>query len=354
MKRRLGTLACGLLSVLLITAVARADDLRNIKRGEQVPDFRMPTLAGQVIDSTALREKVVVLVYLSAEQKSSELAAAESQQVALKYADQPIQFLHATADVVHRAYFEDLRKQKNITLPLGLDPARELYSKLGLIVFPTTIVMDKQGKLVHVISTRGPDYAHVLDCYVRHALGIIDDAGLKEALTERTADPSSAQSLASRHRAAARLLRDKGLYDSAEEELKAALGYEPNNRDVQLDMADLYLRMNRAPEAEKLVNAVLEQDSMHHRARLLKGIALFRAGKLDESEKILLEVLVLNPDPARTHYYLGMLYEKKGQTAKALEHYREALSRVLSEPGLDMQPKPAPDQPTVPTPASRP
>lgn len=346
MKRVIGLVLCGLLGAVVLTTSARADDLRNVKRGEMVPEFRMPSISGAVIDSVNLKGEAVVLVYLSAEQKSSELAAAESQEIARKYAEQPIRFVHATADVVHRSYFEELRKEKAIEIPLALDPARELYSKLGLIVFPTTIVMDKEGRLQHVISTRGPDYAHVLDCYVRHVLGLIDDAGLKEALTARTADEHSPQSLASRHRAAARLLRDKGLFESAEEELQAALGYDPGNRDVQLDLADLYLRMGKSEEAQQYIDGVLEQDVRHHRARLLKGIALFRQSKFDAAEKVLLEVLVLNPDPARTHYYLGMLYEQRGEKDKAIEHYREALSRVLSEPGLT-QPTVGPTKPTT-------
>lgn len=338
MKRGLWTVLSGVLCAVLLTGAARADDVRNVKRGEAVPEYRMATLGGQVIDSAELKGKVVVLIYLSAEQKSSELAAAESQEIAARYADQALQFVHVTADVVHRAYFERLRADKSITIPLGLDPARELYSRLGLIVFPTTIVSNREGKLLHVISTRGPDYAHVLDVYVRHALGQIDDAGLKDALTARTAQDRSPQSLASRHRAAARLLRDKGLNESAEEELKSALKLDPQSRDVQLDLADLYLRMGRFDEAGKLLESVLSADARHHRARLLKGIAAFRLGDLDQAEQILTEVLVLNPDPARTHYYLGMICERKGDKDKAIEHYREALGRVLSEPGLTQAP----------------
>ena len=44
------------------------------------------------------------------------------------------------------------------------------------------------------------------------------------------------------------------------------------------------------------------------------------------------EALVLNPDPARTHFYLGQVFELKGEKDKALKHYREALRRVLDEP----------------------
>jgi len=342
MKRVLVTMLVGLLTSMVLVSQVRGDELRNVKRGEKIPAFRLPTLSGQVFSNESLEGKAYVLVYLSAEQKSSELAAAESQDIARKYADEPIRFIHATADIVHRAYFEKLREDKGIELPLGLDPARDLYASLGMIVFPTTIVVDREGRLMHVISTRGPDYAHELECYVKHALGILDDEGLTEALTARTSQEHSPQSLASRHRAAARLLRDKGLLDSAEAELTAALEYDPDNRDVKLDLADLYLLKSDGQRAEEIVDAILAEDPRHHRARLLKGIALFRMWKLDEAERILKEVLVLNPDPARTHYYLGLLYELRGQQDQAVEHYREALRRLLNEPGLPPSPESEP------------
>jgi tetratricopeptide (TPR) repeat protein len=40
---------------------------------------------------------------------------------------------------------------------------------------------------------------------------------------------------------------------------------------------------------------------------------------------------VLNTDPARTHYYLGLVYEAQKRPDKALEHYRKALERLLGE-----------------------
>ncbi len=48
---------------------------------------------------------------------------------------------------------------------------------------------------------------------------------------------------------------------------------------------------------------------------------------------MLLDALALNPDPTRVHYFLGLIYEHKGQPAKAAEHYREALKKCLHETG---------------------
>lgn len=322
--------ALGVALGVCLTA-AQADDLRKVNKGEPVPVIKLPTIDGSQFDSEAAKGKVLVVVYLSAEQNSSELAAVESTEVARELGSDNVELVHVTADVVHKPYYERLRAEKGIDCPLAFDASRKLYADLGLIVFPTTIIENRDGTLAHVISTRGPDYRHLLEVYVRHAMGLLSDEQLQEQLKARPSDMHSPKSLASRHRAAARLLRDKGLTDAAREELAQAQKLDPEDVEIRLDMADLDLATGNTDEAAELINGVLAEQPEHRRAKMLDGILLFQQGQLDSAESILVEALVLNPDPARVHYYLGQIYEKKGNTAKALEHYREALARLLHE-----------------------
>ena len=163
-------LATFLLAAVL-TAVARADDLRNIKRGEPVPAFRLPTIDGATVDSESLKGNVVVLLCLSAEQRRSELAAMDSEAVIHDIGTDKVKMVHVTADVIQKPYFEKFRQERGIHTPLALDADRTLYAKLGLIVFPTTVVIDKEGRLADVMSLHDSRYKHVLDAAVRRALG---------------------------------------------------------------------------------------------------------------------------------------------------------------------------------------
>ena len=327
-KSMLGALACAALVMS-----AHADELRNVKQGEPVPAYKLPGIDGGQVDSDTMRGSVVVLVYLSGEQRSSELAATESHEVIGALERDDVKLVYASADVVHKSYFQRFRSEHGLgKVPMALDGARDLYAKLGLIVFPTTVVADKDGNLAHVISTRGPDYPHVLDAYVRHALGMIDDAQLADALKARVSGVGSPKSLASRHRSAARLLRDKGLLPAAREELLKARELDPDDFDIRLDLADLDLSMGNVQDALTLVDKMLVEQPEHRRAKQLKGIALYRLDRLDEAEAMLNEAIELNPEPARAQYYLGRICERTGRTQEALEHYREALSHVLDEP----------------------
>ena len=330
----IGILAVAATAVLGGACSARAsDELRGLKPGEKLPEFELATVKGGTVGNQQWQDRVLVLVYLSAEQRNSERAAVDAERIVDGLEGRPVTLVFVTADVVYRSYFEKYFAEAELSSELALDGQRLLYSRLGLFVFPTTLVVDAEGRLSHVLSTRGTDYPHVLESYVLHALGDLSNDELKEKLTARSFDRGSPKSLAARHRAAARLLREKGLLDGAEQELRSALKLDGESVHTRLDLADLCLILGRTEECERIVDQVLGVDPRHRRARSLKGIVLFKKGKLDEAEAILTEALELNADPARTHYYLGQVYEQQGDQKKAIQQYRMAISRLLKEDG---------------------
>ena len=303
----------------------------QIQVGEEAPAYQMTTIDGATIDSRRQRGKTVVLIYLSAEQRNSERAALDAERIVKKLENDKVELLFVTADVIYKAYWEKLWKETELSAPLAFDGQRKLYGELGLIVFPTTLVIDEKGLLSHVISTRGTDYSHVLEAYIKHTLGLLSDEDLKKQLTAKSFDRGSPKSLAARHRAAARLLREKGLLEGAEGELRSALELDSTNTHIRLDLADLCIALDRMDESGKILDAILEAEPQHRRARSLKGIVLFKIGENDKAKEILEAALELNPDPARTHFYLGRIDEEAGDKDGAIGHYRAALVRLLKE-----------------------
>ena len=326
---------CRFLLPIVVSAAtvlsASADDLRNIKRGEPVPPCSLAAIDGTTIDSSQFKNSVVVYVCLSAEQRRSEMAAMESQGVIQNLGNEPVRLIHVTADITQKAYFEKFRQDRGITTPLVLDAQRTFYSKLGLIVFPTTVIVNKDGKLDSVISLHNSDYRQALDAHIKHALGKLTDAQLDEQLAARPTEDASPKNAASSHRALARLMREKGQLDAARSELTKGLELDKDNREIMLDLADLNLATDDLEGADAMVQKVLAAQADHRRAKLLKGEILLRKGKLDESQAVLEEALTLNPNPELVHYYLGRVMEAKGDKDQALKHYHEALARFVKE-----------------------
>jgi thioredoxin-like negative regulator of GroEL len=319
------------LTILTLVLPASGDELRNVKKGEPLPACKLPAIDGAVVDSESLKGSVVVYVCLSAEQNRSELAATESFQVVHSFGNEPVKLIHVSADVLAKPYFEKFRAEHSITSPLALDADRNFYAKLGLIVFPTTVIVNKEGKLDSVISLHSSEYKSLLDAHVRHALGTLSDKDLEARLSTRASEESSPKSAASAHRALARLMREKGQLDQAKAELLKGRQMDPDNREIMLDLADLDISSGDLDGADDLIAKVLQSQPDHRRAKQLKGVVLFRRDRLEEARVILEESLALNPSPELAHYYLGRIFETQGKTEQALEHYKAALKYFVKE-----------------------
>ncbi len=319
------------LAATFVVRPAVADELRQTKLGDPIPEFSLPTLDGQRVGRAQLEGKPVILVFLSAQQRRSENAAASALTVYRQLPRDTVTLIYATADTTQAAWFRRLRATAGLQQPLLLDVNRKLYGSLGLIVLPTTIVIDADWRLAHVISSYKPDYEHVLTAYAEHTLGRLDDEALRQHLTTSSFERDRPEDRIARHRAAAEILRKSGLTAEAEQELRAALEVEAAHEGARLDLAALLISLNRLDEAAAVVDGVLAANPGQRRGRLLQGVVLYHAGKLDQAEAVLSETLMFNPDPVQNHYYLGLIYERQGDSARALEHYRQSLTRVLRD-----------------------
>jgi tetratricopeptide (TPR) repeat protein len=320
-----------LAGVLLWPGVLWADQLRNVKPGEVLPPLDTAGLDGKPIQSTDATGKVLVLVYLSARQKQSEEAIASAHRVISNLGNPLVRLVYLSADVSEADYFRQLRDRVMAHEPFALDDGRNYYGQLGLIVFPTTIIADKEGKLRHVLASWTRDYEYQLEMYCRHTAGEFDEAELTRRLESKPAEKDDLRSRAERHRAVAGILRDKGMADAALSELEQALAVDPGYADAIVDAADILVGQGKLDDAEQRILGLLAAQPDHHGAKLILGLIQLRRERLDEAEKLLTEALAVNPDPIRAHYYLGQLYERRGDFKLAAEHYREALHRALKE-----------------------
>jgi tetratricopeptide (TPR) repeat protein len=62
-------------------------------------------------------------------------------------------------------------------------------------------------------------------------------------------------------------------------------------------------------------------------AKTGKGAVLSRQGKLVEAERLLKDALMLNPDPGRTHYELGLIYQKREDYQQAVAEFKQGIEK---------------------------
>lgn len=121
---------------------------------------------------------------------------------------------------------------------------------------------------------------------------------------------------------AAQHSRDEAI-DQARERIKK----DPASLKEQVALGYRLVKKGSYAEAETIFDNVLSANAHFHEALTGKGIVLARMGKDQEAEEFLQKALVLNPNPVRTYYELGLLYEKKGDFVKANTEYKKGIEK---------------------------
>lgn len=102
---------------------------------------------------------------------------------------------------------------------------------------------------------------------------------------------------------------------------------DPSSERALVTLGYLLLKKGALAEAEKAFDSALSLNGRYHEALTGKGITLARMGKDQAAEELLQRALILNPNPVRTYYELGLLYEKKGDLAKAIAEYKKGIEK---------------------------
>ena len=115
--------------------------------------------------------------------------------------------------------------------------------------------------------------------------------------------------------------------DEAIELARQKIKADPSSEKAQVSLGYLLLKKGALAEAEKAFDDALALNDRYHDALTGKGIVLSRMSKDQEAEEFLQKALILNPNPIRTYYELGLLYEKKGDFAQANTEYKKGIEK---------------------------
>lgn len=304
---------------------------RNVHLGDSLVPAKLNDLDGKPVDTVAFAGNPSVWIFVSAGQASSEKALADVQAALDSLVGVRIGAAAFTADAVQVPYFRQLCTRARLRIPVLLDPDREVYGRLGIIVLPTTLLIDKEGKLAQVLSGYDLTYPRSIQAHLAYLAGRVSADELKRRLATSQPETDARRERAERLCRSADILVRRGMNAEALAELQRAIEADPTCATASLRMADLHAAAGDLPRAEKMIAEVQSREPNNRQARLSLGTLRFRQGRFPEAEKLLKEALVLNPDPAHTHYWLARVYEAEKQCETAAMHYRAAAEQFLPD-----------------------
>jgi tetratricopeptide (TPR) repeat protein len=101
------------------------------------------------------------------------------------------------------------------------------------------------------------------------------------------------------------------------DDLQAAVEKDPDDADLSARLAEQLLRRNKAGEAKKLADAVLDKEPGHPVASVVKARLLSRGGDDEAATAVLEAALKAKPDDAKLIVAVGRLYLERKQYADA-------------------------------------
>ena len=276
---------------------------------------------GQQINVPAADRPTVVL-FVRGDQPQSKQAVKQAKAV-LKAAEavQTIVILSGQQDAQAPA---TTAANLGWTDPIVLDTDYAASGKMGVHVWPTTVVVSSTGVQIAHLPGISASYGTELDAYLAFAAGKIDQKELTKRLGTTDVVGDTAEQMAARHLQVAQRLMEKGLLDQAQAEIAEGLKRQPRNASLRLVLVRIYLRQGDIKQAQSLIENIGADEVPSWQRNLLRGQLQLAAQQWDAALPLLQEALKLNPDPAETQYELGRVYAQKGDWQHASEAFKAA------------------------------
>ena len=301
----------------------------GIMPGETAPDFSLNTVDGEVISLGKYIGRTVVLIYWRPGQNRSYSALKDGQDIFNRYKEKGVQILGITANTKNPETINKVTNDYQIDYPVLLDPERDLYAAYGVRVYPTTIVINKNGKFAYGLPGHALTYKSALEGHIRFILEEINEEQMHEMISPHRQHIDTTVLEAHRRYNLALRFTQARLYDQAMEAVRKSIESDPEIIESHILSGFLYLEKKEVDRAIEDFNKAIELDPNSQDAKTGLGGALILKDDVDSAIEILSTAIADNPYPEMTYYELGRAYEIKGDKDKVLKLYKKALEKII-------------------------
>ncbi|NCB37538.1 MAG: TlpA family protein disulfide reductase [Erysipelotrichia bacterium] len=143
----------------------------ELKVGDMAPDFSLPNLSTDKMEN--LKDylgKPVVLFFIQSACYSCLQEAKALQEIKAAYADK-INVVAVGVDLLGKPMLVSWAAHNNINYPVLLDPIFSVPEKYGFSYTPSSVIIDKDGKICFIHSGYRPSDAKLFEEKIREQLG---------------------------------------------------------------------------------------------------------------------------------------------------------------------------------------
>ena len=128
--------------------------------------------------------------------------------------------------------------------------------------------------------------------------------------------------------------KKQGDWENAEKNLRQSIALDPSHQPAYHSLATLLKDQNRSPEAMQTLQAWVDTQPYNEAANV--EVAWFKqeTGDYAGAEQSLVQALKINPNNSLASAHLGQVYERTGQSDKAIAMYQRSLYNDWYQPAV--------------------
>ena len=128
---------------------------KGIERGKVPSDFQLSTISGDVIKLSDLKGKKIILNFWASWCPPCQAEMPDMESYYRKYKDKAnVEILAVNMTKTERLGISSIEKfvdDYGLTFPVLLDLEGEIMRQYGLLAFPTTLIIETEGTIAHII-----------------------------------------------------------------------------------------------------------------------------------------------------------------------------------------------------------
>ncbi|MBI4585379.1 MAG: redoxin domain-containing protein [Planctomycetes bacterium] len=307
--------------------------VENLKAGDPLPAFSLPRADKEgEYKSDQLKGRPAAIVFWRPHQSMSLDALRDLKAVAQEISAGKLQVVAVDASNSPAEKVQAALASENLTFPILLDPQRTLYGKVGVIVAPTTLLLDAQGVLKFILASHPIQYRQVIRARLRFLLGEINEQQMSQEIEPTVFKIDQNLAAAWRMFNLGSKLQAEGKPDQAVAIYEKAISQAPSFSEARCALGFLKLAAGDLDAAAQHFRTALANNPTLPLAQLGWSAVLARTGEDRKAEQILLSLIGQQSIASRVRYELGRIYKARGETDKALTFFQDALAAVFPEP----------------------
>ncbi len=308
----------------------------HLKQYEKAPAFDLPALLppGKRVTLASLDRPVLLIFgepYHQPTQEALTVLKKVYQSLALTEIDVPVYLILSQEPTAQQK--AQLDAKEKIRADILLDKEQRAFGDYGVIVLPTTVLIEKEGKVDLALSGVPLAYSDIVEDALQFSLGRMTREQYESSRSAAAApgaqeDPGAK---AGRLTGLAGQLMRRGFGELALQRYQEVLALDGGYLPARIGMARCFMQLNRLPEACEQLQRVLQADENHVEANLLMAwVEIRRGGAEIASAKWRLNwVLTTHPSHPQANYLMGVVCETQGEKDRALEYYKKAAQLLL-------------------------